>query len=177
MLFYVWAHGRVWTHLNHPFDIHLIIQSHVCVCVLTKLFQSYPTLCNPMDCSPPGSSVHEILQARKLEWVTVPSSRGSSWSRDQGSPGLAGRFLTTSDTWGTPSRASIHFFPVTVPSESTVRVGVAVVAETWQEAFCFHPEFPQGSSLGVAVMWWLDGSNILCSLIRQATFFLHRFNY
>ena len=33
MLFYVWAHGRVWTHLNHPFDIHLIIQSHVCVCM------------------------------------------------------------------------------------------------------------------------------------------------
>ena len=47
MLFYVWAHGRVWTHLNHPFDIHLIIQSHVCVCVLTKLFQSYPTLATP----------------------------------------------------------------------------------------------------------------------------------
>ena len=66
MLFYVWAHGRVWTHLNHPFDIHLIIQSHACVCALTKLFQSYPTLCNPMDCSPPGSSVHEILQARIL---------------------------------------------------------------------------------------------------------------
>ena len=106
-------------------------ESCVCVYACTKLFQSYPTLCNPMDCSPPGSSVHEILQARKWEWVAVPSSRGSSWSRDQGSPGLAGRFLTTSDTWGTPSRASIHFFPVTVPSESTVRVGVAVVAETW----------------------------------------------
>ena len=36
-----------------------------------------------MDCSPPGSSVHGILQARILEWVSVPSSRGSSWSVDQ----------------------------------------------------------------------------------------------
>ena len=37
-----------------------------------------PTLCNPMDCSPPGSSVHGIPQARILEWVAMPSSRGSS---------------------------------------------------------------------------------------------------
>ena len=44
--------------------------------------QSCPTLCDPMDCSPPGSSVHGILQARILEWITMPSSRGSSWPRD-----------------------------------------------------------------------------------------------
>ena len=41
-----------------------------------------PTLCDPMDCSPPGCSVHGILQARILEWVAVPFSRGSSQSRD-----------------------------------------------------------------------------------------------
>ena len=41
-----------------------------------------PMDCNPMDCSPPGSSVHGILQARLLEWVIMPSSRGSTWSRD-----------------------------------------------------------------------------------------------
>ena len=45
--------------------------------------QSCPTLCDPMDCSPPGSSVHEILQARILEWVVISFSRGSSWPRDQ----------------------------------------------------------------------------------------------
>ena len=39
--------------------------------------QSCPTLCNPMDCSPPGSSVHGILQTGVLEWVAVPSARGS----------------------------------------------------------------------------------------------------
>ena len=39
--------------------------------------QSCLTLCNPMDCSPPGFSVHEILQARTLDWVAVLSSRGS----------------------------------------------------------------------------------------------------
>ena len=45
--------------------------------------QSCPTLCDPMDCSPPGSSVHGISQARKLEWIAVSFSRGSSWPRDQ----------------------------------------------------------------------------------------------
>ena len=51
------------------------------------------------DCSSTGSSVHGILQARKLEWVAAPSSRGSSWPRDQtmplSSPALAGRLFTT----------------------------------------------------------------------------------
>ena len=40
--------------------------------------QSCPTLCNPKNCSPPGSSVHGILQARILEWVAISFSRGSS---------------------------------------------------------------------------------------------------
>ena len=47
-----------------------------------KSLQSCPTLCDPIDCSPPGSSVPGILQAGMLEWVAVPSSRGSSRPRD-----------------------------------------------------------------------------------------------
>ena len=45
------------------------------VCMGAKLLPSCPTLCNPMDCTPPGSSVHGILQARILECVAMPSSR------------------------------------------------------------------------------------------------------
>ena len=45
--------------------------------------QSCPTLCDPVDCSPSGSSVHGILQARILEWVAISFSRGSSRPRDQ----------------------------------------------------------------------------------------------
>ena len=48
-----------------------------------KSLLSYPTLWDPMDCSPPGASVHGILQARILEWVAMPSSRGSSQPRDR----------------------------------------------------------------------------------------------
>ena len=51
--------------------------------VCTKSLQSCPTLCDPMDYSPPDSSVHGILQARILEWVAMPSSRGSSRLRDR----------------------------------------------------------------------------------------------
>ena len=72
---------------------------NMCVCVCVKLLQSCLTLCDPMDHSPPGSSVHAILQARILEWVAMPSCRGSP---DPGieatslmSPALAGEFFTT----------------------------------------------------------------------------------
>ena len=55
----------------------IVINSLVifCVCMHAKLLQSCPTLCDPMDCSPPGSPVHETLQARMLEWVTISFSR------------------------------------------------------------------------------------------------------
>ena len=45
--------------------------------------QLCPTFCNPTDCSPPGSPVHAILQARILEWVAILFSRVPSWPRDQ----------------------------------------------------------------------------------------------
>ena len=55
----------------------------MCYAGLGLVTQSCPALCDPMDCSPPGSSVREILQARILEWAATPSFRGSSWTRDQ----------------------------------------------------------------------------------------------
>ena len=60
-----------------------------------SVHQSCPTLCNPMDCSLPGSSVHGILQARILEWVAISYSRGSFWSRDRTQVScIAGGFFT-----------------------------------------------------------------------------------
>ena len=79
-----------------PYQIH-------CVLCLTE---SCPTLCDPVDCSPPGSSVHRILQARILEWFAISFSRGSSQPRDgtQVSDIAGGRFnltrlLQTSRRW------------------------------------------------------------------------------
>ena len=50
---------------------------------VSEVTQLCPTLCDPVDSSPPGSSVHGILQARILEWVAISFSRGSSQPRDQ----------------------------------------------------------------------------------------------
>ena len=58
-----------------------LVKTKTCICVLVA--QSCPTLCEPMDCSLPGSSVHGILQARVLEWVAISFSRGSSQPRDR----------------------------------------------------------------------------------------------
>ena len=58
------------------------------------------TLCSPMDCKQPASSVHGFLQSRRLEWVSIPFSRGSFWSRDQTQIScLAGTFFTIWTTW------------------------------------------------------------------------------
>ena len=57
--------------------------NHLSLCLSSCLVtQLCPTLCDPVDCSPPGSSVHGILQARILDWVAISLSRGSSQSRD-----------------------------------------------------------------------------------------------
>ena len=65
----------------------------VCVCVWVA--QSYLSLCNTMDCSPPGSFDNGILQVRILEWVAIPFSRGSSQPRDWTRVSLiVGRFFT-----------------------------------------------------------------------------------
>ena len=62
----------------------LYFNTHPCTSwVRAKLLQSCLTVCDPTDCSSPGSSVHGILQARILDWVAISFSRGSSRSRDR----------------------------------------------------------------------------------------------
>ena len=78
------------------------LKEAVLLCLVT---QSCLTLCDPMDCSPPGFSVHGILQARMLEWVAMPSSRGSSQPRDRTQVSyISGRFFTIWAIW-----RRIHF--------------------------------------------------------------------
>ena len=53
-----------------------LLSTSVCVCVCVLVAQSCPTLCHPLDCSPPGFSAHGIFQTRIMEWVAISSSRG-----------------------------------------------------------------------------------------------------
>ena len=67
----------------------------VCVCVCVLVTQLCLTLGSPMDCNSPGFSVHGIFQARILEWVAIPFSKGSSQSRAQTQIShITGRFFT-----------------------------------------------------------------------------------
>ena len=77
------------------------VDKPMCACVRAEMLQLCPTVCNPVDCGPPGSSVLGILQARILEWVAIPG--------DLPDPGIepafltsaafVGGFFTTSATW------------------------------------------------------------------------------
>ena len=66
----------------HPLCVMVssLVSEDVCACVCA---QSRPSLCNLVDCSPPGSSLHGITHARRVKWVAISQSRGSSQSRDR----------------------------------------------------------------------------------------------
>ena len=82
------------------------------MCVLVP--QSCLTLCHLMDCSPPGSSAHGILQARILEWIAISSSRGSSWSRDQTQSPALQAYALLSELLGKPSFKKILSYNLVV---------------------------------------------------------------
>ena len=89
------------------------------------------TLGDPKDCSPPGSSVHGILQARILEWVAIAFSRGSSWPRDRSQVShIAGRFFTM---WATREANAIE--------KNKTSQG------KWKQGLPFYRTVRQGSSI------------------------------
>ena len=90
--------------------------------------QSCPTLCNPVGCSLPGSSLHGILQARILEWVAISFSRGYSWPRDRTWVScIAGRLFTIWATREAPKGKIGRF------NEDAVSVSSSHLSRTWQQ--------------------------------------------
>ena len=75
--------------INHDQDDVMFMLWYNC-CSIAK---PCPTLCDPVDCSLPGSSVHGIFQARVLEWIAISFSRGSSWPRDRTHVSCIGRWI------------------------------------------------------------------------------------
>ena len=90
---------------------------------VSEVAQSCPTLCDPVDCSPPGSSVHGILQAGILEWVTISFSRGSSRPRiEPRSPSLQADALTSESPGNQPRqyiKRERHYFAKRGPSSQS----------------------------------------------------------
>ena len=111
------------------------------------------SLCNPMDCSSPGSSVHGILQARILEWVAMPSSRESSWPRDWIRVSCIGRQILY--YWATWEAQGVLYIPWNLPILS-VQVNdfwyiYRVVQLLPQSNFRTFPSSPKGTSCLFAV--------------------------
>ena len=102
-------HGREGQKATSPLDrthFHVYRQAffHIACELLQFSAQSCLTLCDPMDCSPPGSSVHEISQAKILEWVAFSFSRGSSQPRERTYVSCIGRrILKPLSHQGSPS--------------------------------------------------------------------------
>ena len=90
--------SRKWLKVSRagvPFSLSYSLYLALSIPWLCLVTQSCPTLCDPMDCNLPDSSVHGILQARIREWVAIPFSRGSSRPRDRTQVfRIAGRFFT-----------------------------------------------------------------------------------
>ena len=96
--FCLFAIMYLYSSLQIVSSVPLFWTPHIWVMLCAKSLQSCLTLRDPMDCSPPGSSIHGILQTKILEWVAMPSSRGSSRPRNQTrvscSSSVADRFFT-----------------------------------------------------------------------------------
>ena len=106
IIFLVWLLIIIWIHV---LSLYVCVCVCVCVVVVVQLL-SHVWLANYGLYSPPGFSVHGILQARTLEWVPKPSFRGSSWSLM--SPALAGSFFTTNATWEALHGSCYHLNPI-----------------------------------------------------------------
>ena len=110
----------------------------------SEVAQSCLTLCHPMDCSLPGSSIHGIFQARILEWVAISFSRRSSWSRDRTRVScLVGRHFTV---W-----ATIVYSP---KSESESH---SVVSDSLWPHGLYSPWNSLGQNTGVGSLSLLQG--------------------
>ena len=120
-----------------------------------KLLQSCPNLCNPMDCSLPGSSVYGVSQARILEWVAILLQKiFPSQGSNPGllvSPALAGEFFTISTTW----KASINLLSSAFLKTSTAALFIRL---------CSHRTFCKVLScclsLEIVVSYYLSSQTI-----------------
>ena len=112
--------------LSHPISHGPCLSlpwAHQLALVVVLVAQLSPTLCDPLDCSPPGSSVRGILQARILEWIAIPFTRGSSQPRNQTRVScVASRFSTVCATAGDQMLT-------TLPSSPAAALGLPLCAK------------------------------------------------
>ena len=115
------VHSQSWTHIKCSLKVKVLVAQSCWLC------------CDHMDCSPPGFSVHGILQAVILEWVAHPSPRGSSLPRDWIQVSLAGRFFTIWATWEAQMLLNLLLFSGSKATYSSFTFGESATP-TWYSA-------------------------------------------
>ena len=129
---------------------------YISMCLVT---QSCLTVCDPMDCSLPGFSVMGILQARTLEWVAMPSSRGSSQPRGWTQvSGIAGGFITI---WATREALYIYIYIYIYIYLSThIHIVFQVIRESLDhtERFILHDNYEHWSQKQTIRFAWFESS-------------------
>jgi len=157
--------------LNHP-CIHGINPTQSwCCCCCCSVAQSCPTLCDPMDCRPLGSSVHGIFQARIWEQVAISCFRGSSQPRDRtcvslASSALAGGFFITEPP-GKPHCQgywSVIFFSCGVLVRFWYQCNAGLVKWIWKHSLVsdFFVRVEKTDINSVLSVWWVSPEK-LCS--------------
>ena len=148
--------------------------------------------CNPMDCSPPGSSVHRISQATILEWVAISFSRGSSNPRIKpASPTLAGGFFTTEPpgkpqtlkaSWTKkvwkPQSYSKHFpshFLSLWPCNMACRILVSL-PRSWTGSWAVEAQSPNHWTANSHVIFKIVSFAVLCFQVHVWTYRITEFN-
>ena len=133
--------------------------------------QSCLTLCDPVDCTPSGSSVYGILQARVLEWIAVPFSRGSSWPKDPTHVSYTVDSLPieplTLIIWG----LIVYFQKNTHETMNLVYIYMKVVCPTinlYNEVFCLHLFI-----ILIYQLYCLEVSNLIISIRNDHSFDLY----
>ena len=112
----------------------------------SEVTQSCSTLCDPVDCSPPGSSIHGILQARILELVAISFSKGSSWPRDRTQVSrIAGRRF---NLWATRDQADL----MDTCNTRTERMWFSLTWAYW-EVTVYKIDFVHGNRKLKMIMW------------------------
>ena len=129
--------GLTW-HSSSGFSAFPVSLSHSSFLVKGLAAQLCLTLCDPVDCSPPGSSVHGMLWARILEWVAMPSSRGSSRPRDQTHISCIGKQILYTESPGKPIPKSVRSRIIRKHSIVFSSLGNKVVPEMLEKLYDYN---------------------------------------
>ena len=155
MCIFVYVCVCIYMHMYTQYYKHIqvcifTIYIYISMCLVT---QSCLTVCDPMDCSLPGFSVLGILQARTLEWVAMPSSRGSSQPRDRTQVlGIAGGFITI---WATREALYIYIF---IYLSTHIHIVFQVTRESLDhtERFILHDNYEHWSRKQTIWFVWFE---------------------